>query len=231
MREQKRENIPMEFFESIYNGDAPWDIGRPQKEYLQLEQAGEIAGSVLDVGCGTGENALYLAEHGHDVWGVDFAPTAIQKAREKAARRHLTATFLVLNVLELHTLGRTFDTIIDSGMFHSLSYEERPLFVDNLATVIGRGGTYFMLCISELTTLPDFDKLKDLIPDFDKLKNLIPDFDKLKEEDYAPRRVTQAEIKELFQDGWRINYIRQATLEARLEPGELRGWLSSISKE
>jgi len=116
-------------------------------------------------------------------------------------------------------------------MFHSLSYEERPLFVDNLATVIGRGGTYFMLCISELTTLPDFDKLKDLIPDFDKLKNLIPDFDKLKEEDYAPRRVTQAEIKELFQDGWRINYIRQATLEARLEPGELRGWLSSISKE
>jgi len=88
-----------------------------------------------------------------------------------------------------------------------------------------------MLCISELTTLPDFSKLKDFFPDFDKLKDLIPDFDKLKEEDYRPRRVTQAEIKELFKDGWRINYIRQATLEAGLVLGELRGWLASISKE
>ena len=88
-----------------------------------------------------------------------------------------------------------------------------------------------MLCISELTTLPDFSKLKDFFPDFDKLKDLMPYFDKLKEGDYGPRRVTQAEIKELFQDGWRINYIRQATLEGRLELGELRGWLSSISKE
>jgi len=232
MHEQKEEEgITMDFFESIYHGEPPWDIGRPQKEYVQLEQAGEIVGSVLDVGCSTGENALYLAEHGHDVWGIDFAPTAIQKAQEKAAQRHLTATFLVLNVLELHTLGRTFDTVIDSGMFHSLNNEEHPLFVDNLATVMNRGGTYFMLCISELTTLPDFSKLKDFFPDFDKLKDLMPYFDKLKEGDYGPRRVTQAEIKELFQDGWRINYIRQATLEGRLELGELRGWLSSISKE
>jgi ubiquinone/menaquinone biosynthesis C-methylase UbiE len=232
MHEQKEEEgITRDFFESIYHGEAPWDIGRPQKEYLQLEQAGEIVGSVLDVGCGTGENALYLAEHGHEVWGIDFAPTAIQKAREKAAQRHLTATFLVLNVLELHKLGRTFDTVIDSGMFHSLSYEERPLFVDNLATVIGRGGTYFMLCISELTTLPDFSKLKDFMPDLNKLKDLMPYFDKLKEGDYGPRRVTQAEIKELFRDGWRINYIRQATLESRMGLGVRLGWLSSISKE
>jgi 2-polyprenyl-3-methyl-5-hydroxy-6-metoxy-1,4-benzoquinol methylase len=55
----------------------------------------------------------YLAAQGHDVWGIDFALTTIQKAREKAAQRHLTATFRVLNVLELHTLGRTFDVIID----------------------------------------------------------------------------------------------------------------------
>jgi len=226
MHEQKEEDgILMDFFESIYHGEPPWDIGRPQKEYVQLEQAGEIVGSVLDVGCGTGENALYLAEQGHDVWGIDFAPTAIQKAQERAARRHLTATFRVLNVLELHTLGRTFNTVIDSGMFHSLSYEERPLFVDNLAAVIRRGGTYFMLCFSELTTLPDFSTLKDFMP-----KDFMPDLSKLKPE-YKRLQVTQAEIKESFQDGWRINYIRQATLEARLKPGELHGWLSSISKE
>ena len=202
MREQKEEEgITMDFLESIYHGEAPWDIGRSQKEYVQLKQAGEIVGSVLDVRCGTGENALYLAESGHDVRGVDFAPTAIQKAQEKAAQRHLTATFLVSNVLELNTLGRTFDTVIDSGMFHSLNFEEHPLFVDNLATAMNCGGTYFMLCISELTTLPDFSKLKDFFPDFDKLKDLMPYFDKLKEGDYGPRRVTQAQIKELFQVG------------------------------
>jgi len=97
-----------------------------------------------------------------------------------------------------------------------------------------------MLCFSELTALPDFDlkalpdfsKLKDSLSDPDKLKDLLPYFDKLKERGYAgPRRVTQAEIRASFQDGWRINYIRQATMEGGLEQGEVYGWLSSISKE
>jgi len=235
MHEQKRRRgYNKDFFESVYHGEQPWDIGRPQKEYIQLEQAGEIVGSVLDVGCGTGENALYLAAHGHEVWGIDFAPTAIQKAQEKAAQRHLTATFRVLNVLELHTLGRTFDTVIDSGLFHTLSNEDRPRFVDNLAAVVRRGGTYFMLCVSELAPLPDFSKLKDFMPDFSKF---LPDLSKLKPEDYRRPQVTQAEIRNSFHDGWRINYIRQATLESywctlsRMEPSETPGWLSSISKE
>jgi len=200
MREQKQEDITIDF-ESVYHGEPPWDIGRPQEEYMRLEQAGEIVGSVLDVGCGTGENALYLVEHGHEVWGIDFAPTAIQKAQEKAAQRHLTATFCVLNMLELHTLGRMFDTVIDSGLFHVLSDEERLLFVDNLAAVIRRGGTYFMLCFSEAEP-----------------------------GDYGPRRVTQAEIRASFQDGWHINYIRPAVMEGRLRPNGVQAWLSSISK-
>ena len=191
----------MDFFESVYKGEPPWDIGRPQKEYVQLEQRGEIVGSILDVGCGTGENVLYMAAQGHEVWGIDFVPSALQKAQEKAAQRHLTATFLVLNALELHTLGRTFDTVIDSGLFHVLSDEERHLFVDNLKCVIRGGGTYFMLCFSELEP-----------------------------GDYGPRRVTQAEIKDSFRDGWSINYIRPATLEGRLRSNGIRAWLSSISK-
>ncbi len=192
----------MDFFESVYEGEPPWETGRPQKEFIQLEQVGEIVGSVLDIGCGTGENALYFAEHGHEVWGIDFTSLAIQKAKEKDIQRHLTVTFLLLNVLELYKLGRTFDTVIDSGLFHVLSDEERPLFVSNLATVVDRGGTYFMLCFSELEP-----------------------------GEYGPRRVTQAEIRESFHDGWRVNYIREATLEARLRLSGVRAWLSSISKE
>jgi ubiquinone/menaquinone biosynthesis C-methylase UbiE len=232
MREQKEGStaVGTPNFESAYRGKPPWDIDRPQKEYVQLEQAGEIVGSVLDVGCGTGENALFLAAHGHEVWGIDFTPAAIQKAQEKAAQRHLKATFLELNVLELRTLGRTFDAVIDSGLFHTLSDEERPLFVDNLAAVIRRGGTYFMLSFSELTPKLDYSNVKDFIPDISKLKP--EDCDgPLGRWAAGPRRVTQAEIKELFRDEWRINYIRQATIEGRIEPGAVQASLSSISKE
>ena len=91
-----------------------------------------------------------------------------------------------------------------------------------------------MLCVSELAPLPDFSKLKDFMPDFSKF---LPDLSKLKPEDYRRPQVTQAEIRNSFHDGWRINYIRQATLESywctlsRMEPSETPGWLSSISKE
>ena len=189
-------------FNSVYQGDAPWDIGRPQKEFVKLEKAGEIVGSVLDVGSGTGENALFLAAQGHEVWGVDFSPIAITRAQDKATERNLNVTFLTQNVLDLHTLGRTFDTIIDSGLFHVLSDEERFPFVTSLASVLCRYGTYFMLCFSELEP-----------------------------GSYGPRRVTQAEIRNAFSRTWHINYIRPAHMESRRLPNGIQAWLSSISKE
>lgn len=191
----------MDFFSSVYEGTPPWDIGHPQREFVQLEEAGEITGAVLDVGCGTGENALYLAARGHEVWGVDFTPRAIERARDKAAQRHLSVTFLVKDALQLNALGRHFDTVIDSGLFHTLSDEERPLFANSLARVLRRGGVYFMLCFSELEPGSS-----------------------------GPRRVTQAEIRETFTQGWRIKYIRAARMESRRQREGIRAWLSSIEK-
>jgi len=189
-------------FDSVYRGAPPWDIGRPQREFVQLQEAGEIVGSILDVGCGTGENALFLAAQGHDVWGVDFSPLAIEKARSKATARNLNVTFLTRNALELPTLRRSFDTVIDSGLFHVLNDEERPLFVTNLASVLHRHGTYFMLCFSELEP-----------------------------GSYGPRRVTQAEIRNAFSHGWQVNYIRPARMESLQVIDGIHAWLSSISKE
>ncbi len=102
----------MDFFEEVYHGTPPWDIGRPQHEIVALEESGKICGDVLDVGCGTGENALFLAGRGHIVWGVDSAPTAIGIARKKAKERGINATFLVKDALNLLDLQRTFDTVI-----------------------------------------------------------------------------------------------------------------------
>jgi len=116
---------------------------------VRLEESGEISGDVLDVGCGTGENALFLASRGQDVWGVDSAPTAIEIARRKAEERDLAATFLVTDTLNLHEIGRTFDTVIDSGLFHAFSYPEHPCFVRSVSEVLKPGGTYFMLAFSD----------------------------------------------------------------------------------
>jgi cyclopropane fatty-acyl-phospholipid synthase-like methyltransferase len=192
----------MDFFDSAYRGTPPWDIGRPQKEFVGLVRRGEITGSVLDIGCGTGEHALFFAGEGFEVWGIDSAPLAIQKAQEKAEARELEVHFLVLDALDLPRLNRKFDAATDSGLFHTLSDEDRPVFVDNLAAVLPHGGKYFMLCFSELEP-----------------------------GGYGPRRVTQGEIRDSFRDGWTINYIRPAVFESRTRAEGPRAWLSSISKK
>jgi 2-polyprenyl-3-methyl-5-hydroxy-6-metoxy-1,4-benzoquinol methylase len=191
----------MDFFDSAYRGTPPWEIGRPQKEFVELVRRGEISGSVLDIGCGTGEHALFFAGEGYEVWGIDSVPLAIQKAKEKAAERGLKVHFLVMNVLDLPSLNRKFDTATDSGLFHTLSDENRRVFVNNLAAILSPAGKYFMLCFS------------DLEPG-----------------GYGPRRITEREIRESFRDGWSINYIRPAIFESRTRAEGSRAWLSSISK-
>ena len=192
----------MDFFDSAYRGAPPWDIGRPQKEFVELVRRGEISGSVLDIGCGTGENALFYAGEGYEVWGIDSAPLPIQKASEKAVIRGLQVHFLVLNALDLSRLNRKFDTATDSGLFHTLSDEDRPVFLDNLAAILSPAGKYFMLCFSELEP-----------------------------GGYGPRRITEREIRDSFRDGWSINYIRPAIFESRFRAEGSRAWLSSISKK
>ena len=110
-------------FESIYAGQPRWEIGRPQKVFLDV--ADRITGSILDSGCGTGENALFFASRGQKVTGIDFLAEPIQRAKQKAAERGLTATFLVMDALALKELPEVFDSVIDSGLFHVFGDEDR----------------------------------------------------------------------------------------------------------
>ena len=188
-------------FNAAYAGTPPWDIGRPQPAFVALAEAGAVQGSILDAGCGTGENALYFAGLGHEVWGIDGAPAAIAKAKEKAATRDLKVTFLVHDALALQTLGRTFDTVIDSGLFHVFDDEARPRYVASLAAAVRAGGRYFMLCFSDLQPGTD-----------------------------GPRRVTQAEIRAAFATGWRVDEIKEVTLSAWIPGGGARSWLASLTR-
>ncbi len=197
-----------ERFESAYGETAPWDIAGPQPAVVGLEEAGEIRGSVLDAGCGTGENALYLASRGHEVWGLDFVPVAIERANVKAKERGLGAHFQVGDALKLDQLGRTFDAVIDCGLFHTFADDERPLYVSGLATVLRPGGSLNILCFSDQEP-----------------------------PGAGPRRVTQQEIRGAFGDGWQVTEIREARFQTSdhpealtFSPGGPKTWLATITR-
>jgi cyclopropane fatty-acyl-phospholipid synthase-like methyltransferase len=134
-------------FETIYAGQAPWDIGKPQKPFIDV--ADQISGSVLDAGCGTGDTALFLAGRGCKVTGIDFLEVPISRAKRKAEERGLPATFLVKDAMTLKDWSERFDNVTDSGLFHVFSDDGRRRYVEGLATVLKPGGRLFLLCFSD----------------------------------------------------------------------------------
>ena len=193
-------------FQTAYvEGSPPWDIGKPQSVFINLFRDGEIRGRVVDVGCGTGENALYLAEQGLDVTGVDLAPLAIERAQRKATERGLNARFEVADVLDLRAFADTFDSGIDSGCFHVFDDPERARYVRSLHGALRAGGRLFIMTFS------------DRQPGT-----------------WGPRRVSQAELHAAFADGWRVDDIEAAHFDinpAVISPadvGERGGTLAPI---
>ena len=189
-------------FIEAYRGKPPWDIGRPQPAFEALADAGEIAGPVLDAGCGTGENALFLAARGFEVVGVDAVEAAVEAARRKAVARGLAAEFLVHDALALEGLGRRFATVVDSGLFHTFDDRERRRFVTSLAAALTLGGRYYVLCFSE----------REL-------------------REGGPRRVTQAELRTAFDHPpFRVLSIAAAEMAANLDGGGRKAWLARIER-
>jgi cyclopropane fatty-acyl-phospholipid synthase-like methyltransferase len=191
------------FFANAYrDGGVPtWDVGRPQGALVRLAASGLIVGTVLDAGCGTGENALHLAALGHAVVGVDFATAAIERAKAKAADRGLPAEFLVADALDLAVLGREFDSVIDIGLFHTLGDPERARYITSLAAALRPGGSVFLLCWSDRNP---FGR--------------------------GPRRISRREIRAAFRDGWVVEAIDPEWLDSRLPEGRVHAWLARITR-
>jgi SAM-dependent methyltransferase len=179
-------STPPGSWDQSYTGSepAPWDIGRPQPAFVRLADQGLLRGSLLDAGCGTGENTLMAAGRGADAVGVDVAVTAIERARAKAAERGVPARFEVADVLDLGRLGLTFDTIIDSGVFHVFDDDDRARYVASLASVLRTGGTLYLMCFS------------DRQPGR-----------------YGPRRVRREELIGAFRDGWEVASVTADTFD------------------
>ena len=191
------------FFDNAYRdgGTPTWDVGRPQGAVVRLARAGLIAGSVLDAGCGTGENALHLAGLGHPVLGVDFAAAAIERAVAKAADRHGSVEFQVADALDLAALGRTFDAIIDIGLLHTLEDGDRTRYAASLAAALRPGGRAFLLCWSDRNP---FGR--------------------------GPRRISRREIRDTFREGWQVEAIDHEWLDTLLPEGRIHAWLVRITR-
>jgi SAM-dependent methyltransferase len=187
---------------SYREGSAPWDIGRPQPAIVRLAAEGTLVGPVLDVGCGTGENTLLLASLGLSVLGVDVAETALAIAREKAAARGIDVELATADALELNRLGRTFETVLDCGLFHTFDRDEQTRYAASLATVTRRGGALYLLCFSDAGA------------------------------DRGPHPISQQELRAAFrtQTGWDVISIESDRTHTRFHADGAPAWFATIAR-
>lgn len=184
----------------------PWDIGRPQAAFVAA--AGRIGPRVLDIGCGTGDLAIWLAGQGRTVTGADFLAQPIERAREKAAAAGVEATFLQLDALAVGELPERFDAVTDCGLFHTFDDAGRAAYVAALRKLLESGARAFILCFS--TAEPGTD---------------------------GPRRVSEAELRTTFAAGWAIESIEPARFEvvpgipgAEFTPGGAQAWFTQVRR-
>jgi 2-polyprenyl-3-methyl-5-hydroxy-6-metoxy-1,4-benzoquinol methylase len=194
-------------FKDAYASEAPWDIGRPQAGFMA--NADQVESPVLDAGCGTGDAACYFAERGHQVVGLDFLEEPIRRARAKAAERGLTVDFRVGDALALSQLTERFNTVLDSGLFHVFTDQDRRRYVDGLAHVLNPGGHLFLQC-----------------------------FNDAEPGEFGPRRITKHELRAAFGDGWQIESIEPARFElnpkftgATFSEGGPKSWFAVICRQ
>jgi ubiquinone/menaquinone biosynthesis C-methylase UbiE len=158
---------------------------------------------VLDAGCGTGENALHIASLGLSILGVDVAETAIAMAQKKAQDRGVPAEFIAGDAFQLDRLGRTFQTVLDCGLFHTFDdKDERTRYVASLASVTEHSATLYVLCFSDVGS------------------------------HIGPHPVSQEELRAAFnrRSGWQVADIEADRLQTRFHDNGASAWLAIVKR-
>lgn len=186
---------PLSFFKAVYEDMPPWEIGKPQPAMSALLAQYPPTSPVLDVGCGSGDLSIYLAELGYETLGIDFVKAAVANAQEKIdslppeiAR---LVTFRIADALKPSLLGRQFEAIVDSGFFHLFDPDQCDRYVDELASTLLPGGLYYMHAFAIEFPMSSM-----------------------------PRQITAEEIRGRFtaEKGWQIKEIQAVEFLSRVAP-------------
>ncbi len=187
------EKIP---FEKLYqDGEKmgplmPWNIGGPQPAIRAICDDGGFRGHVLDLGCGLGDNALYLASQGLEVSAVDISEVAVETGRKKADRHGVKVDFRVADAFSLATAGTKYDVVLDSAFFHTLPVAEAPRYTELLRSICDSGAELHL-----------FTFAKELTPDYP-----------------GPRRYSEPELRAIFAPEWDIRTIEATRYHSSLPP-------------
>jgi SAM-dependent methyltransferase len=197
-------------FDALYRGESPgegfapvatppWDNKAPSESVIGWQAGGWVHGDVLDIGCGLGDNAIYLAKNGHTVTGLDISPTALLTAEQRAKDAGVDVTFAVADSTKLDGYTDAFDTVIDSGLFHSLDDDGRRSYAAVVHRATRPGATLLLSCFSDSNPAG---------------------------EDWRPA-VTEETLRDVLGGaGWDIESLEPATLPGELDraPVEMAFW-------
>jgi SAM-dependent methyltransferase len=147
-------------FDALYRGESPgegipamttppWDTKAPKENVIAWHTGGWVHGDVLDIGCGLGDNAIYLAKNGHNVTGLDISPTALITAERRAGDAGVDVRFAVTDSTKLDGYTDAFDTIVDSGMFHCLDDDGKRSYAAAAHRATRPGATLLISCFSD----------------------------------------------------------------------------------
>ena len=190
------------FFQRIYREETPvWEINRPQKAVISLLEAGLVKGKVLELGCGTAENSIYLNENGFDVVGIDLSQHAINIARQKAKSKGASIELICGDMFKHDFGGAIFDTILDSGVFHAFSDNARKKYLKVVRQLAHTEGQLHLIAWSDLEPGED-----------------------------GPRRLSEHEIQEVFEKEWTDITIIKSIYETNIHADGAAAWLASMTK-
>jgi SAM-dependent methyltransferase len=123
-----------------------WDRGMPTADLVELVEGASAPGRALDLGCGTGTDSVYLAQHGWDVTGVDMVPRALAIARRKAVAASVSPRFVKGDVTRLRDfgVGDGYTLLLDFGCFHTLPQDRRDAYVRSASEVAAPGSMFLL---------------------------------------------------------------------------------------
>ena len=135
------------FYDAWYRfGQPPW-VGEARSELVELVSNGSLVpGRAIDLGCGEGDNAIFLARHGFTVTALDFAPAALVKARRKAAVARVDVEFLVDDLTSLKKVEGQFDLLVDYGTLDDLGLKQRDEYVRQVVPLARAGSKFLLWC-------------------------------------------------------------------------------------